>query len=350
MIRRRSSIAALALGAVALAAGCGSGSSDPDTSGTTASTEPGTAAVTSIDDELTSPSPSPTSTTSPPTVSDPTDNDTERGDEPAVGEVAERIVVGNQLLLDPALALQLPVIGVAAPTDRDGVPPYLADRASGVETIAAAPDPNYEQLLGLTPDLIVVPEEAADAGLIDLLDDIAPTVTTPANTATPWPDVLRELAVLTGRTEQADALLADWAVRVDEFGDAVGDAAELEVSLVRCFRDSCRYLPGTTSFAGYVLDQLGVARPEIQQTDPDGRPFVEISLEQIDLLDGDVIVLFGSDADDSIAALEANPLWAQLRAVQNDRVYRADPFAWFQGNVIAADVIADDLQGWLTQR
>lgn len=113
-------------------------------------------------------------------------------DPPDVGDEAgdlgaERIVVGNQLLLDPALALDLPVIGVAAPTDREGVPPYLADLADGIETIAAAPEPNYEQLLSLGPDLIVVPEEAAEDGVVDLLGEIALTETTPANTATPWP-------------------------------------------------------------------------------------------------------------------------------------------------------------------
>lgn len=266
--------------------------------------------------------------------------------DPAAGP--SRIVTGNQLLLDPALALGLPVAAVVAPADRDGIPPYLADRATGVEVVAATPEPNYEQLLELAPDLIVVPEEAAEEGVLALLEDIATTVTTPGNTATPWPDVLRELAERTDRESEAADLLARWDERVEEFRAATGDAADLEVSLVRCFRDSCRYLPGATSFAGFVLDQLGVARPEIQRSDPEGRPFVEVSLEQIDLLDGDVIVLFGSDADDAIAALEASPLWAQLDAVEDGRVYRADPFAWFQGSVIAAGVIADELQTWLS--
>lgn len=259
----------------------------------------------------------------------------------------ERIVVGNQLLLDPALALGLPVVGVAAPSDRSGIPPYLADLAGGVEPIGATPEPNYEQLLALSPDLIIVPEEAADTGVLDRLQAIARTETTPGNTATPWPEVLRELAALTGRSAEAETWIAEWERRVTDFRSSVGDAIDLEVSLVRCFRDSCRYLPGATSFAGYVLDQLGVARPEIQRADPEGRPFVEVSLEQVDLLDGDVIVLFGSDGDEAIDALEANPLWAQLRAVQDGRVHRADPFAWFQGNVIAAQVIADDLEAWL---
>lgn len=346
MTTRRRIMAALTFGTLVLAA-CGGASGTDTASGDTPLNPTATTPAPSDDGDDQSVTTTQPSATNPARTDSGPDTSIDAAKESDGG--ARRIVVGNQLLLDPALALGLPVVGVAAPTDRDGVPPYLADLGSGVEVVAAAPDPNYEQLLGLAPDLIVVPEEAAETGVIDLLTDIAPTETTPANTATPWPDVLRELATLTGRTAQAETLIAEWELRVDEFRTASGGAADLEVSLVRCFRDSCRYLPGTTSFAGYVLDQLGVARPEIQQADPEGRPFVEIGLEQIDLLDGDVIVLFGSDADDSIAALEANPLWGQLRAVQDDRVYRADPFAWFQGNVIAAGVIADELQGWLTE-
>lgn len=316
--------------------------------------------------ELVAEAPSPdgdeTPDTAPPTTSpDASTTTTKPTTTPATGSIAPstdgpdaaergpgRIVVGNHLLLDPALALGLPVVGVAAPSDRAGIPPYLADLASSVEPVVATPEPNYEQLLALSPDLIIVPEEAADIGVLDRLEAIARTETTPGNTATPWPEVLRELAALTGRLAEAETLIAEWEVRATDFRTSVGDALDLEVSLVRCFRDSCRYLPGATSFAGFVLDQLGVARPEIQRADPEGRPFVEVSLEQIDLLDGDVIVLFGSDGDEAIGTLEANPLWAQLRAVQDGRVHRADPFAWFQGNVIAAEVIADDLEAWLT--
>lgn len=267
----------------------------------------------------------------------------------AVTADASRILIGGQLLLDAAVALELPIAGVAAPPDRSGVPPYLQPRAGSIEVIPASPEPNYEAVARLGPDLIIGPTEMDDAGITATLTEIAPTVTLDANTANPWPDTLFELGSLTGREEQATAVLDTWEQRVADFRGAVGDRIETEVSLVRCFRDSCRYLPGSTSFAGFVLDQLSVARPGPQLSDPEGRPFVEVSLEQVDLLGGDLIVLFGSDAGDALSALESNALWQQLDAVRADRVREADPFAWFQGSAIAAGVIADDLQAWLLE-
>lgn len=261
----------------------------------------------------------------------------------------ERILIGGQLLLDAALALELPVAGVAAPPDRQGVPPYLEARGVGIEVIPASPEPNYEAVARLAPDLIIGPTEMNDAGITETLSQIARTVTLDANTATPWPDTLAELGLLTGREIRAAEVLAAWDERVAAFRNAVGDRIDLEISLVRCFRDSCRYLPGSTSFAGFVLDQLGAARPAPQVSDPDGRPFVEVSLEQLDLLDGDLIVVFGTDADDALGALRSNPVWQQLDAVEAGRVFEADPFAWFQGNAIAAGIIADDLERWLLE-
>lgn len=70
---------------------------------------------------------------------------------------------------------------------------------------------------------------------------------------------------------------------------------------------------------------------------------MEVSLERVDLLDGDVIVQFGSDAEDALAALEDTALWDTLRAVRAGRVHEVDPYYWFQGNVLAAQQIRSDI-------
>lgn len=160
---------------------------------------------------------------------------------------------------------------VAAPTDREGIPPYLDQLGQGVEVIGASPEPNYEALAAAGPDLIIAPTEADEAGILDRLTAIAPTVTLDANTSVPWPDVLTELARLTDRAGRARELLSEWEQSVDGARAELGAGLDAEVSLVRCFRDSCRYLPDTSSFAGTVLDQLGVARPAIQRSDAERR-------------------------------------------------------------------------------
>ena len=72
-----------------------------------------------------------------------------------------------------------------------------------------------------------------------------------------------------------------------------------------------------------------------------------MSPERVDLLDGDLIVLFGTDAEDSIAQLRQNPLWERLGAVQTGAVHEVDSAAWFTGNVLAVEVIVADLVEFL---
>jgi ABC-type Fe3+-hydroxamate transport system substrate-binding protein len=132
-----------------------------------------------------------------------------------------------------------------------------------------------------------------------------------------------------------------------------------------------------------VLNQLRVARPAIQRSDAEGRPFVEASLERVDLLDGDVIVQFGSDAEGALArtgghgvvghpalsggalillavrgnaeerellegGLAAKPLYAGLPAVQSGRVHVIDRgVANGLGGIWAYQRIVADLRGFL---
>jgi iron complex transport system substrate-binding protein len=258
---------------------------------------------------------------------------------------AQRIVVSDQAILDAALALALPVIGTPGYADRESIPSYLADRAAGVEILADRSEVNLEALAAARPDLLLFSDKLVEgSGARDELMQIANLVELEVSTARPWRDSLREVAMAAGVPGRADARIAAVEARIADARERLGaDALAVEVSVVRCFVASCRYLPGGTSFSGQILDELGVARPPVQASDPEGRAFVEVSPEQVDLLNGDVIVLLGTDADDSIAALRDNPLWLELDAVRAGAVFEVDGSAWFTGNVIAIETIIDDV-------
>ncbi|MEO0494485.1 MAG: iron-siderophore ABC transporter substrate-binding protein [Actinomycetota bacterium] len=257
----------------------------------------------------------------------------------------ERIVVGDQALLDAALALDLDVLGIPGFNDRETIPAYLADLAGEVEPIGDRNQVNLELLAAATPDLLVINEKSVEAsGVRDQLEQIAPLVEVDVTTATPWREALRLVADAAEVSDRADAVIAATDTFLADARDRLGaDALATEVSVVRCFGQRCRYLPGGTSFSGQVLDELGVARPARQASDPEGRAFVDVSPEQYDLLGGDVIILFGTDATDTLAELQANPLWAALPAVQAGLVFEVDPAPWFIGNVLAIRAIVDDI-------
>jgi iron complex transport system substrate-binding protein len=262
------------------------------------------------------------------------------------GQVAAgRIVVSDQAVLDAALALDLPVVGIPGYADREAVPAYLADQAGGIEVLADRSQVNLESLAAARPDLLLFTDELVEeSGARAELAQIAELAELDVSTTRPWRDVLRDVAAAAGVPERADERIADTDAAIAAARDAIGpDGLAREVSVVRCFAASCRYLPGGSSFSGQVLDELGVARPEVQASDAEGRAFVEVSPERVDLLDGDLIVLFGTDAEDSIAQLRQNPLWEQLGAVQAGEVHEVDSAAWFTGNVLAVEVIVADL-------
>jgi iron complex transport system substrate-binding protein len=261
------------------------------------------------------------------------------------GSPYERIVVSDQAILDAALALDLPVAAIPGFSDRETLPAYLGDLTDGIEVLPDRETINLEQLAAFEPDLLLFNDKTVEAsGAEAQLREIADLAALDVVTTRPWRDSLHDIAAAAGVPERAEQRIAEADDRLAEAAASLTDEQRaLEVSVVRCFGDQCRYLPGGSSFSGMVLDELGVARPELQASDPEGRAFVNVSPEQFDLLGGDVIVLFGTDADDALGALEANPLWQGLDAVQNGRVVEVDPQPWFTGNVIAAEFIASDI-------
>ncbi|MEM6520849.1 MAG: ABC transporter substrate-binding protein, partial [Cyanobacteria bacterium P01_C01_bin.70] len=104
---------------------------------------------------------------------------------------------------------------------------------------------------------------------------------------------------------------------------------------------------GTETFAGSVLAEADIARPPSQNQAQGPQ---NISLEALDLLDGDVIFMLTPQSNiepaqamqAEIERVKGHPLWSQLKAVQANRVYEVGLY-WWIGSYIAANLILDDL-------
>ena len=77
--------------------------------------------------------------------------------------------------------------------------------------------------------------------------------------------------------------------------------------------------------------------------------FSKISLEGLNLIDGDVIFVATQSNDEQafLEELKQKPLWQTLRAVQQDQVYPIDYMTWKGQNLLAADAVIDDLYKYL---
>ena len=103
------------------------------------------------------------------------------------------------------------------------------------------------------------------------------------------------------------------------------------------------------SFMGSVLEDIGLQRPPSQSMPAPPYGEITFSEEKLPEADGDVIFLAAYyDSDRAyLDRIVERPLWKQLKAVQQNRVYVVDAETWRGGNLLAAHAIIDDLYQYL---
>lgn len=102
------------------------------------------------------------------------------------------------------------------------------------------------------------------------------------------------------------------------------------------------------SFPDSILKDTGLQRPAAQDVIvPDTQ--LQIGEEELEKIDGDILLIGGLTEDDkeTIEELKQKPLWQQLKAVQQDRVYSIDYMTWRGGNLPAANAVIDELFKYL---
>lgn len=267
------------------------------------------------------------------------------------------VALGN---LEYVLALGVQPIGSDDVTSPKA---YLKDKVEGIANVGGGNAPSLEKILTLKPDLIL------GGDYLDLsyqaMAQIAPTVVLPFEHSGEWKRFFKDTAIALNRTDQAEQVMADYRDRVDQFKQAMGGGerlSEIEVSVVRVYPDRVNlYLKD--SFCGTILADAGLSRPPTQNLTAaeakslTGNPIqYSISRERIPDADGNVIFLWTYGANNELAqqaesqkaALEADPLWSQLKAVQQGRIHEV-PEYWIGDGPIAANAVLDDLFKYLVE-
>lgn len=172
-----------------------------------------------------------------------------------------------------------------------------------------------EQILAADPDLIVVTYLVEDQDDFEALDDIAPTISTLSDSQV---DTRQDIAAAAGLVlgeEEAAAALVD-----DVEGQVAAVADELPGLEGRTFTFA-NYVPGDAMYvlsdpadgANVLFGQLGMEiAPAILDAEDDSPGRVKLSLENIDLLDADLVMVLTNGADtadipgfDELPAVEA---------------------------------------------
>lgn len=265
------------------------------------------------------------------------------GNTVSVPAAPKRVITLSEIDLDTALALGVTPVGTINGRGQAAPPRYLDGRLpAGIEVVGDIDNPNLETLLELEPDLIltgpVKPEQLA------ILNEIAPTVIT-FNWARPWQESMQRTAQVLNRKAEAKAVLERYWARIEEARKRLADHQGETLSIVRWNPKGPSYM-FLDAFSSSVVEDIGLVRPQHQQ-DPGHTHSMALSLESLELLDADWLVIgtlaTSGEAVEAMQQAEQTPAFRQLSAIRAKRFGAVDGSLWTSlgGPQAALQVIED---------
>lgn len=256
--------------------------------------------------------------------------------ETIVEEKPERVVSLAWSNQDAVLALGIVPVGTSAANfgavSENGLLPWTEEAyASLGENAPVVYDDtdgfDYEAIVDSNPDIIVAPYSGMTQEEYDMLSQIAPTISY-SETAwkTTWRKQTMEVAAALGKEAEGKKLVAETEEVLEgvkkTHPDIVGKTAALfwiDPTDLGSF-----YVYTTTDPRGAYLEDLGFKFPESIAGLADGSSFsVSISSENIDLLnDVDIMIAYGDE--ETLKAMQADPLFNQVPAVARGNVVLLD--------------------------
>ncbi|MEM8533959.1 MAG: iron-siderophore ABC transporter substrate-binding protein [Chloroflexota bacterium] len=263
----------------------------------------------------------------------------------------QRVVITWPLGMTSLLRADAPLVGASSLDTTIPQFPGWEDELGEIVDIGNPPNP--ETILTLDPDLIIGPsfflqdeDAVANSGAIvaaEMWTAIAPTVVFDWQQHT-WRETTDIIFDAAGKADAFDALMAELDERTSELASLIDNPADIELSMVNIgdgyIRSFAQYSPG-----GMIAEAIGFRRPEGQLlpvtfeeyiANPEAYPeftsggaFANVSLEQLDRVDGDFILVSGlfvgnEDNQTALDEVRDTPLWQTLDAVQNDNVHVSD--------------------------
>lgn len=255
----------------------------------------------------------------------PTSVDTKFG-EITVDEAPQRVVALGWG--DAEIALDLSVQPVGA-TDwlafgDDGISPWNDDSYDEAPEILATEELEFEKIAGLEPDLILNTRSDGDEDTYEQLSAIATTVSVPEGAdafTTPWDTQVEMIAAALGLQEDGEEIVGDVNDRITEVRENNPDWADKTASVVAKYGEGwAAYAEGDARVD--LLLALGFRQPEAITEMSDGNFFVDVSEENIDQTDADVVV--GFPIGYTTEELEEDGTWQRIGAVEDGRGIVAD--------------------------
>ncbi|MEB3356432.1 MAG: iron-siderophore ABC transporter substrate-binding protein, partial [Synechococcales bacterium] len=192
------------------------------------------------------------------------------------------------------------------------------------------------------PDLIIVISHSVFESVYEYLPNIAPTVILPwEEILGDWQQQTEELAKILKKSDVFTQKMDDYHQRISNLKQSINETGEIQASFMFVAAGQL-VIARENSFAGAILNDLGILNPLFEESGNFDLAFSEEILPEID---SDVIFIAPLKRGDRtvIDELRENPLWSQLKAERQNQVYLVDFSVWRGLNFFAAQKVLDDV-------
>lgn len=256
----------------------------------------------------------------------------------------QRIVVLTNEGTEALLAVGITPVGAVRSWLGDPWYDHIAEDMADVTVVGEESAINLEAIAALEPDLILG-NKTRQEKIYDQLSAIAPTVMS-ERLRGDWKINMALYTDAAGKGDEGKAALAAFDDRTAKIAEAAGPLLDEEISLGR-FMAALTRIYYKDTFAGLILDQIGFARPAVQ----DKLEFADdVGKERIPDFNGDRLFYFVYETGDGAAQQQADdwtndPLWQDLPVVKAGKAYPVDDAIWnTAGGYIAANLLLDDIE------
>jgi iron complex transport system substrate-binding protein len=269
----------------------------------------------------------------------------------AMGEICiptqpQRIITLDIFSLGNSLTLGIEPLAGGSLRQHGDLPDYLEKNAKNLENIGLECQPDIEKILLLKPDLIF--GRTSCSQIYSLLSKIAPTVLSKWYIGTHWrenfdftADVLRkEISAKEAWNQYFNRIEKLRYILAEKYQGKKISVIEFHLSRISAFTNN--------SFPGSILSDLGLQRPDAQDVDAE-YGYIEVSEEELEKIDGDILFIMIANNDDEklLESFKRKSLWEKLRVAQANQIYVVKNNIWWGGNLLAANLMLDDLEKYL---
>ena len=210
--------------------------------------------------------------------------------------------------------LGYPLAGTANTDENNSteLPVFLKDILSSVPIV----EPNAEQILALSPDLVVLSTEQEN--LYEEVKDKVPAVILELSPIH-WENNLSTLANTFGKTATADAWLAQYQNKAEEVGAEIRQrhGADTTYLFLMAEENQLSIFHSAETAGSFFYRELALSKPYGLPETEDSLP-LSISYSDLETIAADCLIVFGNESD--IQTLKDNSVWENLPAVQNGDV------------------------------